>query len=106
MSDAPQPSPKRSQTVFPTAKGKRERFVRILNATAQDERISFRARGLLAYVLSKPKDWRHNAANLAAQSTEGVDTIQSAFRELAALGYLKKTLGRSSSGTLETLLIL
>jgi hypothetical protein len=80
--------PLKPTTVQRASKGNGQRFARILNATLQDGRLSFRARGVLAFVISKPDHWQHSAKRLAATSTEGVDAIQAAFRELVALGYM------------------
>lgn len=79
----------RDTTVFrsPKVKESATRFVAIDNATIQDPRLSFRARGVLAYVLSKPTTWEHSAESLAAASTEGVEAIRSALRELERLGF-------------------
>lgn len=93
------------KTVVRAPKGTGQRFARILNSVLQDERLSFRARGVMAFVLSKPDHWRHSAKRLAAGSTEGVDAIQTALRELGAFGYLSKILERTESGTLRTALI-
>jgi len=64
-------------------------FTALSNAVITDERLSFRARGVLVWLLSKPDDWRTRADSIAAQSPkEGRDAIRSALRELADLGYL------------------
>lgn len=34
------------------------RFFRMQNDTVKDVRISFKAKGILAYFLSKPEDWK------------------------------------------------
>lgn len=64
-------------------------FTILSNDIIADERLSFRARGVLIWLLSKPDDWRTRADSIAAQSSkEGRDAIRSALRELADLGYL------------------
>jgi len=64
-------------------------FTVLSNAVITDERLSFRARGVLVWLLSKPDDWRTRADSIAAQSPrEGRDAIRAALRELADLGYL------------------
>jgi hypothetical protein len=65
-------------------------FTPIDNAALTDGRLSFRARGVLAYLLSMPADWRPRAEEIARQSVEGRDAIQRAMRELEALGYLER----------------
>lgn len=64
-------------------------FTILSNAVINDDRLSFRARGVLIWLLSKPDDWHTRADSIAAQSPkEGRDSIRSALRELADLGYL------------------
>ena len=57
---------KDAATVEPSTKSKASRYARIDNALLQDRELSFRARGILAYVLSRPKNWQHSAHRLAA----------------------------------------
>jgi hypothetical protein len=84
--------------VHRSPKGDAARFARIDNAVLQDGRLSFRARGVLTYILSRPVNWRHNAEALAAASTEGVDAVRSALRELAAAGYARMSKARGQHG--------
>lgn len=64
-------------------------FTILSNAVLNDDRLSFRARGVLIWLLSKPDDWRTRSDSIASQSPkEGRDAIRSALRELAELGYL------------------
>ena len=65
---------------------KKARFVRIDNGVVQDSRLSHRARGIMAHVLSMPSDWRHKAEDLT-NPVEGVEAIRSALRELERHGY-------------------
>ncbi|MDC3729331.1 replication protein [Rhodococcus sp. Rp3] len=64
-------------------------FTILSNAVINDERLSFRARGVLIWLLSKPDDWHTRSDSITGQSPkEGRDAIRSALRELAELGYL------------------
>lgn len=74
----------------------------LLRTALQDDRLSFRARGVLASVLSRPADWRTSAVRLARQSpTEGRDAIKSALIELEATGYLQRTRFQNERGQWE-----
>ncbi|WP_427422682.1 hypothetical protein [Lysinibacillus fusiformis] len=67
----------------------RENFQILPNATARDRRLSFRARGLLALMLSYPPDWQFNRDWLARQTDgEGVSAVRTALQELETHGYL------------------
>ena len=54
-------------TAIRTARAADGKFVQIANAALQDRRLSFAARGILAYVLSLPSD-HHSSAQTAEPS--------------------------------------
>lgn len=81
------------------------KFVRILNSAMQDNRLSFRARGVLAYVLSMPDDWRHSSRRMAACGNEGRDAVQAALNELRALGYCEFHRENGPQGRFSTAII-
>lgn len=85
---------------------KRAKFVRIPNASVQDRRLSFRARGLLSFLLSQPDDWRVDSDSLASHAPEGRDAIRTALNELQTTGYLVRERSRDEMGrwTTETTL--
>lgn len=54
----------------------------------EDMSISLRAKGLLAYCLSKPDGWKFYPRQMAKVLKEGRDAIYSTFNELIESGYL------------------
>ncbi len=60
------------------------------NAAAQDSQISWKAKGLLIYLLSLPKDWNIRISELAAHATDGYDSTKRAMDELLAAGYIQR----------------
>jgi DNA-binding MarR family transcriptional regulator len=60
------------------------------NRSLNDERLSWTARGVLAYLLSKPTDWGILMSDLEAKSTQGRLAVRSAIKELEDLGYVKR----------------
>lgn len=63
-------------------------FAQIANEALRDRRLSFRARGILALVLSHSGEWTATLRWLESQSeVDGRAAIQSALRELTSLGY-------------------
>jgi hypothetical protein len=65
-------------------------FTQISNAWLRDSRLSFKARGLLAYIESHTPEWDISVAWLAGNNPEGREAIRSAIAELELLGYLKR----------------
>jgi len=67
-------------------------FTQISNAILLDERLSFKARGILALLLSRPTDWRIYLGEISERSSkDGKKAVQSGFKELVNLGYLTLT---------------
>jgi len=69
----------------------RTRYVVVGNGAVEDSALSWAARGLLAYLLSRPKGWEVSAERLASHGTEGRKAVQAALRELESAGYLRRT---------------
>ena len=65
-------------------------FTQISNAVLLDERLSFKARGILSLLLSRPDNWRIYLREIVTRSNkDGLKAIQSGFKELVALGYIQ-----------------
>ena len=75
-------------------------YVMVDKAAINDARLSFKAMGLLVYLISKPAEWRVCLKHLATTHREGIDSVRSAMDELLACGYAKRTLVRNEDGTL------
>src|SRR5689334_16236061 len=79
-----------------------DNFAQISNATLADERLSWKAVGLLAYLLSRPIGWGTTAQDLWKSRThrgEGRDVIYAALKELERYGYLRRARVRMDDGT-------
>lgn len=68
-----------------------DNFAQIHNAALADGRLSFKARGILAFLLSRPPGWKTSAERLARSGTDGERAVKSGLKELEAHGYLKRT---------------
>ena len=60
------------------------------NAAAQDSQISWKAKGLLVYLLSLPRDWNIRLSELARHATDGIDSTRKAMDELLNAGYIQR----------------
>jgi hypothetical protein len=68
-----------------------DNFALIANAALRDETLSFRARGLMAYLLSLPPNWKTSVRKLADKGTEGRDAVAAALNELVDRGYVTRS---------------
>jgi hypothetical protein len=82
-------------------KGKRKSYTVVDNRVLRDATLSFKATGLLAFLLSLPEEWSPNSRHLAGIKTDGRDSVQAGLRELEAAGYLRRTRTRLPSGLFE-----
>lgn len=62
-------------------------FARIPKKFLDEPRLSWRAKGLMAYLLGKPPGWKVRVTDLRKHAKEGRDAIRSALQELRNLGY-------------------
>lgn len=80
-------------------KKQKERFSIVDNKVIEDKRLSFKARGLLIYMLSKPDDWKFYTEELAKRSNkDGISTIKTALNEIEDAGYLTRKQGHKKNG--------
>ncbi|MFG2865435.1 hypothetical protein [Streptomyces sioyaensis] len=71
-------------------RNRRTYFVQVESQTARDDRISFRALGLLTYCLDQHESWNVRSEQLArGEGREGRDAVRKALHELAAHGYYR-----------------
>lgn len=75
---------------------------KVLNTSfANDARLSWAARGLLVYLLSKPNDWKMRLSDVVKQSSAGRDAVYAILRNLEDVGYLRRIRSRKPDGTFE-----
>lgn len=75
-------------------------FVQIDKRPLEDDRLSWRAKGILAYLLSKPDGWMVKMDDIIAHGKEGRDAVINAMKELRAAGYAWTEKPRSDGGLL------
>lgn len=67
---------------------KRRQYTQIDNRAVEDDRLSFKALGLLTYLLSRPDSWEANYRHLATTHTDGESGVRSGLTELQDAGYI------------------
>ncbi|MHA7956358.1 hypothetical protein ACX9I7_01180 [Streptomyces sp. L500] len=73
-------------------------FAVLPTATLEDSRLSFRARGILAFLIAKPDDWMARTDAIAREGKEGRDAVRKAVQELKEIGYYRVVDGRGADG--------
>lgn len=68
-----------------------DHYTQLPNRWARDGRLTLKARGLLAQLLSHRTGWRVSVSALVAVNPEGRDAIRGAILELEDHGYLSRT---------------
>lgn len=76
-----------------------QQFAQIPNAWLRDESLSYRARGILAMLLSHREGWSIGIEDMTTGS-ERKDAVRTAVRELEARGYLIRERIRDERGRL------
>lgn len=66
-----------------------DKYVSVRNKTVRDKRLSYKATGLLVYLLSLPDDATVDRATLAWSKRDGQDSVMTGLRELADAGYIE-----------------
>ena len=74
-------------------------FVILNKVFLEDKRLSFKSKGILTYLLSKPDDWTVRVNELISASTDGESSVRSALKELEACGYYRKYRVRTEDGS-------
>jgi len=85
-----------TQTILRAAR--RHRYVIVDQAAVEDTRLSWAARGLLAYLLSRPDDWKVLVNDLKKRGNLGRDGIYALLRELRQAGYVRFERNRDAQG--------
>jgi hypothetical protein len=69
---------------------KRNNFVMLDKGFIEDERLSFKAKGILTYLLSKPDGWKVIVKDIVKHAKDGERAVYSGLKELKQYGYYQK----------------
>lgn len=65
-------------------------FTTLDNTPLNYESLSWKAKGLFAYLWSKPDDWDYRVTEVARHATDGIGSTSTGVNELEQAGYLKR----------------
>ena len=74
-------------------------FTTVRNEYLQDVNLSWKAKGLITYIMSLPPDWQLNLSDLKKRSKDGRDATAAGLRELITNGYCQRYKIRGDGGT-------
>lgn len=60
--------------------------------------LSYRAKGIYSYLMSRPDDWNYNMTNIINTSTDGKEAVQKGIKELEKVGLLRRQKTQNSQG--------
>ncbi len=73
-------------------------FARVNKSMLDDPNLTWQAKGVLAYLLGKPENWKPQVRDLVKRSKNGEAAVRSVLKELRKLGYAKLNQVRDSHG--------
>ena len=80
---------------------KDDRYFVAPNEPFNNESLSWEARGIIAYLLSKPDGWEVRTKDLVRRGPAGRDKVRRVLAELEEHGYLHRYQGRQVSGSFD-----
>lgn len=69
---------------------KNKNYTTINNAFLRRKDLSWKAKGILTYILSLPNDWNINLNEIMTHSADGEGSFRSGWKELQTAGYVKR----------------
>lgn len=82
------------RTIFRVA-NRHKPYAQLGNAMLRDSRLSFEARGVLAFILTYPSNWQFGLAWLCRNQGIGRDRARRIIKEHVAVGYCQRGRGRN-----------
>lgn len=73
-------------------------FVQIDRSVFENTSLSWKAKGILGYLLSKPDNWKTYVSDIEKKAKDGRDSVRSGLKELEANGYVRKVRVRDENG--------
>ena len=69
---------------------KNENYSVISNGFIRRKDLSWKAKGILTYILTLPDDWKINLNEITTHATDGEKSFRSGWKELETAGYIKR----------------
>ena len=85
----------RPATIYRTIKNSENPFVMIDSRPVGNPKLSFKAKGILTYLMSRPDGWEVSVADLVKRSTDGEASVRAGLKELKDAGHMRYTTSRN-----------
>ena len=79
---------------------RKNNFVMMDKEFLKNENLSWKAKGILAYLLSKPDNWKVIASSLVNSATDGEGSVYKGLSESKEQGYYEETPIRDEKGVI------
>jgi len=66
----------------------KDNYTRVPNEIVNDKRLTWKARGIFLYLMSKPDDWQFYVDEIGQWATDGKTALNTGLKELEEFGYL------------------
>ena len=86
------------QTIFRVVHNPNNPYVIVDKRIFEKPYMSWKAKGLLVYLLSRPDDWTVRLGDLAKRSTDKMHASRQALRELLLVGHARQVEYRTTGG--------
>ncbi len=80
----------------------RQNYTVVANEIIRDATLTWKARGILQYLLHLPEDWEIHLQEIAKHSVDGYASFMSGIKELRSKGYFKTTKENGANGVVYT----
>lgn len=86
------------QNIFRVQKNKDNPYIMLNKEFLNNPYLSWKAKGLLAYLLSLPDDWKVHEKEVITHSKDGRDSYRKALKELINSGYVHRDRIKNKKG--------
>ena len=86
----------RPQTIYRVVKSANNPYVMIDRRPIDNPKLSFKAKGILTYLMSRPDGWEVSVADLINHAPDGEASVRAGMKELKLLGHVKYTKMRNA----------
>lgn len=97
----------KNQTMNPPEQGitiihhrQEDPFARVPKSLLDDPNLSWKAKGILAYLLGKPQGWKTQISDIVKRGKDGSTSVTSGLRELRAAHYARLECNRDPKGSI------